>query len=44
MRDTRIFDDLRELKEKLNKLENSSPDAAYEVIHYYPDKTNRIFN
>lgn len=40
--DSRLADDLAELKEKLGKLENSAPDAAYEVINYYPDKGNRL--
>lgn len=42
--DQRLSDDLEELNDKLRKLENSRPDATFEVINFYPGKTNRIFN
>jgi len=38
------LDDLRELKEKIIRLENSDENAAYEVINYYPERGNRLLN
>jgi len=37
-----ILDDLHELKAKVAKLENSSDDAAFEIVNYFPGKENRL--
>jgi len=39
-----IFDDLMEIKEKLEILQNSDPGTYSKIIHYFPRKESRIFN
>jgi len=39
-----VLDDLRELKVRVSKLENSSEDAAFEIVNYFPGKGNRLLN
>jgi hypothetical protein len=37
-----IIDDLKEIKESIGRLHNSTPESFSEVVYYFPDKENRV--